>query len=86
MFLFDFTALFTKVPVDNSVDIIFHKLEQDISLAKGTKLSPENIWNLLIACLNTTFLIFDGMIYTQVEGAAMGSPVSPIITNLYGLV
>ncbi len=27
--------------------------------------------------------MFDGQIYSQVEGAAMGSPVSPIVANIF---
>ena len=46
-------------------------------------LSPENIRDLLFVCLKTTYFIFDGVINTQVEGAAMELLVSPIIANLY---
>ena len=38
---------------------------------------------LLGFCLNNTYFSFQGQFYEQVEGAAMGSPVSPIIANLY---
>ena len=39
--------------------------------------------NLLELCLNTTYFIFREQIYKQSFGAAMGSPVSPIVANLY---
>ena len=38
---------------------------------------------LLEFCVKNTYLSFEGQFYEQVEGAAMGSPVSPIIANLY---
>ena len=38
---------------------------------------------LLGICLRTTYFLFDGNIYAQVEGAAMRSPVSPIVANLF---
>ena len=39
--------------------------------------------DLLQTCLKTTYFVYDGTIYTQNEGAAMGSPVSPIVANLF---
>ena len=38
---------------------------------------------LLEFCLKNTYFSFQGQFYEQVEGAAMGSPVSPIVANLY---
>ena len=38
---------------------------------------------LLEFCLKNTHFSFQGQFYEQVEGAAMGSPVSPIVANLY---
>ena len=38
---------------------------------------------LLEFCLKNTYFLFQEQFYEQVEGAAMGSPVSPIVANLY---
>ena len=43
----------------------------------------EDIILLLEFCLKNTYFSFQGQFYEQVEGAAMGSPVSPIVANLY---
>ena len=80
---FDVTALFTKVPVDKSLDIILERLEADTTLSSRTKLKAVQVRDLLRTCLKTTYFQYDGVIYTQVEGAAMGSPVSPIVANLF---
>ena len=37
---------------------------------------------LLEFCLKNTYFSFQDQFYEQVEGAAMGSPVSPIVANL----
>ena len=34
-------------------------------------------------CLTSTYFTFQEEFYEQVEGAAMGSPLSPIVANLY---
>ena len=79
----DVKALFTNVPVARSLKIILDRLENDPLLAERTTLSPVQVRDLLKICLTTTYFQFDGVIYIQVEGAAMGSPVSPIVANLF---
>ena len=80
---FDVTALFTKVPVNKSLDVILDRLLKDDSLHTRTSLPPTRVRDLLATCLNTTYFQFQEVIYTQVEGAAMDSPVSPIVANLF---
>ena len=36
--------------------------------------------------LASYILQFEGMFFEKVEGAAMGSPLSPIITNIYYVI
>ena len=43
----------------------------------------QDITLLLEFCLKSTYFSFQGKYYEQVEGVAMGSPVSPIVANLY---
>ena len=43
----------------------------------------EDIILLLEFCLKNTYFSFQGQFYEQVDVAAMGSPVSPIVANLY---
>ena len=38
---------------------------------------------LLGFCLHNTYFSFQNKFYEQVEGVAMGSPISPIVANLY---
>ena len=80
---YDVTALFTRVPFDKALTIIRTKLENDTSLKDRTMMAPEDIIQLLSMCLNCTYFVFQAEYYLQVHGAAMGSPVSPIVCNLY---
>ena len=43
----------------------------------------EPLISLLEFCLRSTYFTFQGRFYEQQEGAAMGSPISPIVANLY---
>ena len=42
-----------------------------------------HIISLLRFCLNNSYFSFQGRFYQQTEGAAMGSPISPIVANLF---
>ena len=46
-------------------------------------MSTKHIMDLLEFWLRTTYFTYRGKFYKQVEGAAMGSPISPIVANLY---
>ena len=78
---YDVTALFTSVPVDDSVTIIRDILHQDPTLSERTSLSAAQVTELLCICL-TTYFVYSSEFYVQ-EGAAMGSPVRPIVVNLF---
>ena len=73
---YDVSALFTSVPVDQALTIIREKLQQ------RCQLDVEQVIELLGLCLNTTYFVHNKF-YQQTHGAAMGSPVSPIVCNLY---
>ena len=46
-------------------------------------MSIQQITTLLEFCLTNTYFLFQGKYYEQVQGAAMGSPFSPLIENLF---
>ena len=83
MVSYDVEALFTSVPVESAISIIKKHLEEDKELHQRTAMSVNQITCLLKFCLNITYFTFQGKIYEQVKGAAMGSPLSPIVANLF---
>ena len=83
MVSYDVEALFTSVPVKPAIAIIQRKLEADKDLHLRTSISPKQIISLLEFCLNSTYFTFQGKFYEQVDGTAMGSPISPIVANLF---
>ena len=58
-------------------------MEKDEKLNDRTVLSVQNILELLGFCLHNTYFSFQNRFYEQVEGEPMGSPVSPIVANMY---
>ena len=79
----DVVSLFTNTPIPQSIEIIKNRLQKDKSLKKRTLLTPDDIVELLNFILTTTYFVFRGQVYQQKFGTAMGSPVSPIVANLF---
>ena len=80
---YDVSALFTSVPVDPALNIIKDLLAKDHTLKERTVMEVSDIILQLEFCLKNTYFSFQDQFYEQVEGAAMGSPISPIVANLY---
>ena len=80
---YDVSALFTSVPIDPALKIIKDLLDKDTTLKERTVMEVGDIILLLEFCLKNTYFSFQGQFYEQVEGAAMGSPVSTTVANLY---
>ena len=80
---YDVSAVFTSVPIDPALKIIKDLLVKDHTLKDRTVIGIDDIILLLEFCLKNTYFSFQGQFFEQVEGAAMGSPVSPIVANLY---
>ena len=80
---YDVEALFTSVPIQAALNITKKKLEEDRELHLRTSMSVQHISWLLEFCLRSTYFLFQGKFYQQLEATAMGSPISPIIANLF---
>ena len=83
MVSYDVSALFTSVPIQPALEVIEKLLKEDPDLQSRTSVSTKHIMDLLEFCLRSTYFTYGGKFYEQVEGAAMGSPIRPIVANLY---
>ena len=77
------SALFTSVSVDPDLRVIKGLLEKDPALKDRTVLPVEDIILVLEFCLKNMYFSFQDQFHEQVKGVAMGSPVSPIVANIY---
>ena len=84
---YDVSALFTSIPVDKALTVIRAKLEQNPSVLDSCELEVNQVMTLLELCLNSTYFIYRGQYFQQKQGAAIGSPVSPIVANfIHGIL
>ena len=56
---------------------------QDADLSTRTSMTADDILELLGFCLNNTYFVFQEVFYEQTQGAAMGSPISQIVANIF---
>ena len=80
---FDIVSLFTNVPINEALEAISPLLRDDESLEDKTAIPAVEICRLTELCLPSTYFQFQDLFYEQKDGAAMGSPLSPVVTNLY---
>ena len=54
----------------------------DVDVSDRTPLSKEALVSLLRLCLSSTTFYYNGTVYQQIFGTAMGSPVSVVVANI----
>ena len=77
----DVESLFTNIPIDetikNAVDDLFSS-----NMYRG-KLSKGELYYLLKLATSKSSFIFDNILYKQIDGVAMGSPLGPTLANAF---
>jgi len=80
---FDVTSLFICITISAAVETVRKCLLQDDSLKDRPNFTPDQICVLLNLCLSTIYFKYKDCFYRQKNDCATGSPVSPIVANLY---
>ncbi len=80
---YDVVSLYTKVPIQQALEIIQQKLDNDAELTQRTQLSATDLMELCSLCLKPTVFTFREKLYAQTEGLPMGSPLSPVVANIF---
>ena len=77
----DVVSLFTSVPLDYTIKIILDKVYQEEMIR--TKLSRDELQSLLELCTKEMHFSYNGKIFKQTNGVAMGSPLGPVLANIF---
>ncbi|CAM4849385.1 unnamed protein product [Rotaria magnacalcarata] len=79
---FDVDALYTNVPVKEAIDIVVESMEKSKTI-KNTPFNKKQFKKLLeLAVCNVPFR-FMNEYYIQCDGVAMGSPLGPILADMF---
>ena len=78
---FDISSLFTNVPLDETIDIIISKLFLNPTHYLG--FTCGQFKELFSLAVKNCHFLFNGHLYEQVDGVAMGSPLGPLFANIF---
>ena len=77
---FDVESLFTNIPLEECIDLaVKYILEGNPDI----KLSDTELRDLFSVATAQTHFLFNGSFYNQIDGVAMGSPLAPVLANLF---
>ena len=77
---FDLESLFTSVPLKKTIQVILDRVYQEEKII--TNLQKRTLKKLLKdACHKTTFS-FNNVLYEQIDGVSMGSPLGPTMADI----
>ena len=82
---YDVSALFTNVPVDESIRTLARKAFKDDWFNKeyNLNITEADLVELLEVSTKNQLFQFQRVLYEQVDGVAMGSPLGPLMANAF---
>ena len=82
---YDVTSLFTNVPLDETIQILADKAIHDdwFNKTHELNLSRDQRIELLKAATKNQLFQVNGNLYEQTDGVAMGSPLGPLLANVF---
>ena len=80
MVSFDVKSLFTNIPLRECIDFaVSYNTDENTNL----KLSKDDLVKLFSLATAQTHFLFDGKVFDQIDGVAMGSPLAPVLAKLF---
>ena len=77
----DFESLFTNIPLKETINNCISDLHNK-NLYNG-QLNKSYLFKLLETATSESSFIFDFLLYKQIDGVAMGSPLGPTLANAF---
>ena len=77
---YDVVSLFTNIPLDETIDLAVNLIKAKDS---SIKMSHAQLRKLFMFATSQTHFLYNDQYYDQVDGVAMGSPLGPVLANLF---
>ena len=80
MVSYDVTSLFTNIPLDETIQLA---VDMVFESNPNIKISKQELKELFHFATSMSHFLFDDNFYDQIDGVAMGSPLGPVLANLF---
>ena len=77
---YDVTSLFTSIPLQETIDIAINVI---FNHNPNLNITKKELKKLFLFATSQTQFIFNGKFYNQIDGVAMGSPLAPVLANIF---
>ena len=77
---YNVTSLFTNIPLQETIDIAITLIFNHNS---SLNISKKELKKLFLLATSYTHFTFNSKFYNQIDGVAMGSPLAPVLSNIF---
>ena len=77
---FNVVSLYTNIPLNETIDLAVDVI---IKNEPNLNISRKELSQLFRFATAETHFLFEGKIYDQIDGVVMGSPLAPVLANLF---
>ena len=78
---FDASSLFTSISLDFTIGVLLRRIYREQEIV--TNITLNELKELLLLCTKNVHFSFNGQLYLQKDGIAMGSPLGPVIASIF---
>ena len=77
---YDVTSLFTNIPLQETIDLPINLI---FNYNPSLNITKKELKKLFLFPISQTHFIFISNFYNQIDGIAMGSPLAPVLANIF---
>ena len=77
---YDVTSLFTNIPLQETIGLVINLI---FNHNPNLNITRKELKKLLLFATSQTHFIFNSKFYNQIDGVAMGSPLAPVLANIF---
>ena len=77
---YDVTSLFTNIPLQETIDIAINLI---FDRNPNLNITKKELKIIFLFATSQTHFIFNSKFYNQVDGVVMGSPLAPVLANIF---
>ena len=77
---FDVSSLFTNIPLTETIDIAIDLI---LNNNPNIRITRDELKKLFDFATSQTHFMFNGKFFDQIDGVAMGSPLAPVLANIF---